>query len=209
MPSWGGCLRWRSRLSMVPARCGSTTRSGGSQVPTRRQAAGCESCRPMARASRWRWRNFTSPRMHGEGAELARSASAPAPRQDDAAAKVFQAVPDPIPSTRSRSPEPVRIKPASRNSDRRAWSPWAKPPRRRYATRATSSAAGVIPIKSANSSVSPNRSSRTMTGRPVREPRTRRFPGAFGAIEGFGHKDLQSGEVLRSATNNVSVLLMS
>ena len=37
-------------ISTAPARCGSTTRSGGSQVPTRRQAAGCESCRPMAPA---------------------------------------------------------------------------------------------------------------------------------------------------------------
>ena len=45
-----GNSRWRSRSSTDQARCGSTTRSGASPVPTRRPAAGSRSCRPMAPA---------------------------------------------------------------------------------------------------------------------------------------------------------------
>jgi hypothetical protein len=45
-----GCSRWKSRSSTARARCGSTTRSGASPVPTRRPAAASRSCRPMAPA---------------------------------------------------------------------------------------------------------------------------------------------------------------
>jgi hypothetical protein len=41
---------WKSRSSMAPARCGSTTRSGASPAPTHRPAAASRSCRPMVPA---------------------------------------------------------------------------------------------------------------------------------------------------------------
>ena len=46
----GGCSRWKSRSSTDQARCGSTTRSGGSPVLTHRPAAGSGSCKPTAPA---------------------------------------------------------------------------------------------------------------------------------------------------------------
>ena len=158
------CSRWRSRSSTAPARCGSTTRSGASPVPTRRPAAG------SSRAGRRRQPDG------GGGLNQSLLAFAPALGEADAAAGMCAS--NSRPTCRQAiavSPAPVR---RSRLAADRPAAPAARSARRRRrprAARARSARCRAVPTISATSSAGPSRSSSTMIGRPVREPRTARL----------------------------------